>query len=191
MWRQSANHSHSLRWEQKTAPWEFQTKLLDYFFLSNNKSNLHFTGGYGYRGTVAAGEGSNQEWGEIGAGYVNLKEKRKGSTGKRRGRIQLELFSGWTSGLFLGVTQHPCDKAHALLVLVTTKRCWRMWKDGWMKVEKRRLGHPKDAMKKSHSERPWTSRLQDPSYSLLQFARHFNLDCWLRALAILIVDFGS
>ena len=25
-----------------TAPWEFQTKLLHYFFLSNNKSNLHF-----------------------------------------------------------------------------------------------------------------------------------------------------
>ena len=43
MWRQSANHSHSLRWEYKTAPWEFQTKLLHYFFLSNNKSNLHFT----------------------------------------------------------------------------------------------------------------------------------------------------
>ena len=41
MWRQSANHSHSLRWESKTAPWEFQTKLLHYFFLSNNKSNLH------------------------------------------------------------------------------------------------------------------------------------------------------
>ena len=43
VWRQSANHSHSLRWELKTAPWEFQTKLLHYFFLSNNKSNLHFT----------------------------------------------------------------------------------------------------------------------------------------------------
>jgi len=43
MWRQSANHSHSLRWEWKTAPWEFQTKLLHYFFLSNNQSNLHFT----------------------------------------------------------------------------------------------------------------------------------------------------
>ena len=45
MWRQSANHSHSLRWEQKTTPWEFQTKLLHYFFLSNNKSNLHFAVG--------------------------------------------------------------------------------------------------------------------------------------------------
>jgi len=41
MWRQSTNHIHSLRWEEKTAPWEFQTKLLHYFFLSNNKSNLH------------------------------------------------------------------------------------------------------------------------------------------------------
>ena len=43
MWRQSVNHSLSLRWAWKTAPWEFQTKLLHYFFTSNNKSNLHFT----------------------------------------------------------------------------------------------------------------------------------------------------
>ena len=41
MWRQSANHSLSLRWAEKTAPWEFQTKLLHYFFTSNNTSNLH------------------------------------------------------------------------------------------------------------------------------------------------------
>jgi len=33
--------TQSLR-ERKTAPWEFQTKLLHYFFTSNNKSNLHF-----------------------------------------------------------------------------------------------------------------------------------------------------
>jgi len=37
-----SKHSHSLRWEQKTAIWEFQTKLLYDFFLSNYKSNLHF-----------------------------------------------------------------------------------------------------------------------------------------------------
>ena len=43
MWRQSANHSLSLWWAQKTAPWEFQTKLLYYVFTSNNKSNFHFT----------------------------------------------------------------------------------------------------------------------------------------------------
>ena len=42
MWWQSANHSHSLRWELKTAPWEFQKKLLHYLFLSNNTNNLHF-----------------------------------------------------------------------------------------------------------------------------------------------------
>jgi len=41
MWRQSANHSLSLRWAEKTAPWEFQIKLLHYFFMSNNTSNLH------------------------------------------------------------------------------------------------------------------------------------------------------
>ena len=43
MWRQWANHSLSLRWAYKSAPWEFQTKLLHYFFTSNNISNLHFT----------------------------------------------------------------------------------------------------------------------------------------------------
>jgi len=43
MWRQSANHSLSLRWASKTAPWEFQTKLLHHFFTSNNKSNVYFT----------------------------------------------------------------------------------------------------------------------------------------------------
>jgi len=43
MWRQSANRSFSLQWTYKTAPWEFQTKLLYYFFTTNNKSNLHFT----------------------------------------------------------------------------------------------------------------------------------------------------
>ena len=42
MWRQSANHSLSLRWAYKTAPWEFQTKLQHHiYFMSNNKSNLH------------------------------------------------------------------------------------------------------------------------------------------------------
>jgi len=41
MQRQSANHSHSLRWERKTSPWEFQAKLLHCFFMSNNKSNIH------------------------------------------------------------------------------------------------------------------------------------------------------
>jgi len=41
MWQQSKNHSRSLQWEQETLPREFQTKLLQYFFISINKSNLH------------------------------------------------------------------------------------------------------------------------------------------------------
>jgi len=41
--KQSANHNHSLWWELKTAPWEFQIKLLHHFFLSNDQSSLHFT----------------------------------------------------------------------------------------------------------------------------------------------------
>ena len=35
------SNTHSLCWDSKTVPWEFQTKLLYYFFLRNNKNNLH------------------------------------------------------------------------------------------------------------------------------------------------------
>ena len=34
-------------------------------------------GGYGFRGTVTAGDGSNKKGGKMGAGYVNLRKKRK------------------------------------------------------------------------------------------------------------------
>jgi len=34
-------------------------------------------GGYGFRGTVTAGDGSNQKGGKMGAGYVNLQKQRK------------------------------------------------------------------------------------------------------------------
>jgi len=34
-------------------------------------------GGYGFRGTVTAGNGSNQKGGKMGAGYVNLRKQRK------------------------------------------------------------------------------------------------------------------
>jgi len=34
-------------------------------------------GGCSFRGTVTAGDGSNQKGGEIGAGYVNLRKQRK------------------------------------------------------------------------------------------------------------------
>ena len=33
--------------------------------------------GYGFRGTVSAGDRSNQKGGKMGAGYVNLREKKK------------------------------------------------------------------------------------------------------------------
>jgi len=35
------------------------------------------SGGYGFRGTVTAGDGSNQKGGKMGAGYVNLRKQRK------------------------------------------------------------------------------------------------------------------
>ena len=34
-------------------------------------------GGYGFRGTVTAGDGSSQKGGKMGAGYVNLRKQRK------------------------------------------------------------------------------------------------------------------
>jgi len=34
-------------------------------------------GGYGSQGTVTVGDGSNSKGGEMGAGYVNLREKKK------------------------------------------------------------------------------------------------------------------
>jgi len=34
-------------------------------------------GGYGFRGTVTAGDGSNQKGGKMGAGYVNLWKQKK------------------------------------------------------------------------------------------------------------------
>ena len=34
-------------------------------------------GGYGFRSTVTAGDGSNQKGGKMGAGYVNLRKHRK------------------------------------------------------------------------------------------------------------------
>ena len=34
-------------------------------------------GGYGFRGTVTAGDGSKQNGGKMGAGYVNLRKQRK------------------------------------------------------------------------------------------------------------------
>jgi len=39
-------------------------------------------GGCGLQGTMTAGDSSNQKGGKIGAGYVNLREKRKKATEK-------------------------------------------------------------------------------------------------------------
>ena len=73
-------------------------------------------GGYGFRGTVTAGDGSNHKGGGIGAGYVNLRTKEKAAEegGTRRGRIQLEPSRA--SGLCLGIMRHSCDKPQAVFV---------------------------------------------------------------------------
>ena len=64
--------------------------------------------GHGFEGKVTAADGV-----KMGAGYVHLRRNKK-RKGTRRGKIQLESF--WTSGLDFGITRHPYDKTHALLV---------------------------------------------------------------------------
>jgi len=44
------------------------------YWMSTNISRL---GGYGFRGTITAGDKCNQKGGEMGAGYVNLQGKSK------------------------------------------------------------------------------------------------------------------
>ena len=45
-------------------------------------------GGYGFRGTVTAGDGSNQKGGKIGAWYVNLQKQRKTQQSKVRREVK-------------------------------------------------------------------------------------------------------
>ena len=44
------------------------------YWMGTNISRL---GGYGFRGTITAGDKCNQKGGEMGAGFVNLREKSK------------------------------------------------------------------------------------------------------------------
>ena len=61
---------------------------------------------------------------------AKTKEKAAEEGGTRRGRIQLE--SSGTSGLRFGITWHPCDNPHALLVLQpsTAKSCKKIGCEG-------------------------------------------------------------
>ena len=79
-------------------------------------------GGRGFRGSVTAGGGSNQKGGKNGSRScesTGKKQKAAAEDGTQRERIQREP-SG-TSGCFLGITRHPCDKTHALFVRQPTE----------------------------------------------------------------------
>jgi len=72
-------------------------------------------GGYGFRGTVTAGNESDQKGGQNGSRVcepVETKETAAEEGVTRRGRIQLKP-SG-TSDLCLNITRHPCGKPHAV-----------------------------------------------------------------------------
>jgi len=75
-------------------------------------------GGYGFQGTVTAGDGSNQKGGEMGAGYVNLQKQRKRqqSLGRWDAKRKDPAEPSGTSSLCLGITWHPHDKTHAIFV---------------------------------------------------------------------------
>jgi len=66
--------------------------------------------------TVTAGDGTNQKGAKMGAGYVNLRKKGKGSRGRWDARRKDQLEPSGTSSLCLGITWHPCDKIHAVIV---------------------------------------------------------------------------
>ena len=91
-------------------------------------------GGYCFRGTATAGDGSDQKEGNMEAGYVNLRggeEKTAEDGGLQRGRTQLKPSR--TSGLSLGITRHLCDKTHALFVRQTSaaESCENMGRRRW------------------------------------------------------------
>jgi len=73
-------------------------------------------GSYGFRGTVTAGDGSNQrrENGSRVCESAEKKQKVAEEDGMQRGRVQLDPSR--TSSPCLGSTQHPCDHPHALFV---------------------------------------------------------------------------
>ena len=73
-------------------------------------------GGYGFRGTVTVGDGSNHKGGNGSrlCESAGGKEKAAEEGEMRRGRIQLEPCG--TSGLCTGITRHSFDKTHALFV---------------------------------------------------------------------------
>jgi len=96
-------------------------------------------GGYGFRGTVTVGDGSNQKGGKMGAGYVNLRKHRKrqqrkvGRKEERSSSNRPELAAFVLALRGTPVTSsmlYLCDN-QALLKAVN-------FEDGQVKAEKRR-----------------------------------------------------
>jgi len=75
-------------------------------------------GGYGFRGTVTAGDGSNQKGGKMGAGYVNLRKQRKRQQ-RKVGREEEGSSSNCPelAAFVLALRgTRVCDKTHAVFV---------------------------------------------------------------------------
>ena len=86
-------------------------------------------GAYCCWGTVTARDGSDQKGRKMGAGYVNLRGKKKRQQRKvGRGERGSSLKPSGTSGLCLGIPWHPFDNLHALFV-------WQLrWADEGVKA---------------------------------------------------------
>ena len=67
--------------------------------------------------SLAAGDGSNRKGGEMGAGYVQLKKKRKRQQ-RKVGREEQGSSSNRPelSAFVLALRGNPCDNPHALFV---------------------------------------------------------------------------
>jgi len=79
-------------------------------------------GGYGFRGTVTAGDGSNEKGGEMGAGYVNLRKHRK----RRQRKVGREEEESSTNRPELAAFVLALRSTHVTTpccICATTKRC--------------------------------------------------------------------
>ena len=79
-------------------------------------------GGYGFQGTVTAGDGSNQKGGEMGAGYVNLRKQRKWQQ-RKVGREEEGSSLNRPELMAFVLVLHGTPATKLMLICATTKRC--------------------------------------------------------------------
>jgi len=160
----------------KTAPWEFQTKLLHYFFTSNNKSNLHFKG---WQRRKNEGERRERMRERRKRKREKRKEKGKGKIDKteRTGRDRgMKEGNGWEQGTER--TKEERGKKE-------TKGRGRGETEGtgWEERKERRRSKKEERRERSRMQSPWTlltccTLHMDATWTR---ARVLWYTCWWRA----------